>query len=130
MWHPPDVELSLETDGAVAALRVRGDVTLTEASTITEYLRVARENGALRCVVDLAACASLPTTIVAVLMREQGRFTEAGGALVLSGVGEQNPFLARSVSAGRFGHYRTVEEGLAAERRAVAASFDAPGTGT
>ena len=32
--------------------------------SITEYLRVARENGALRCVVDLSACVSLPTTIV------------------------------------------------------------------
>ena len=64
------MELSLETDGAIAALRVRGDVTLTEASTITEYLRVARENGALRCVVDLSACISLPTTIVAVTPRD------------------------------------------------------------
>ncbi len=124
------MELSLETDGAVAALRVRGDVTLTEASTITEYLRVARENGALRCVVDLSACTSLPTTIVAVLMREQGRFGVAGGTLVLSGVGEQNPFLAQSVAAGRFGHYRTAEEWIAAERRAAGGSIDAPGGGT
>ena len=119
------MELSLDTDGAVAALRVRGDVTLTEASTITEYLRVARENGALRCVVDLSGCTALPTTIVAVLMREQGRFVAAGGSLALSGVGEQNPFLAQSVAAGRFGHYPTVEEGLAAERRAAGRPFDA-----
>ncbi len=124
------MELSLETDGAVAALKVRGDVTLTEASTISEYLRVARENGALRCVVDLSGCAALPTTIVAVLMRELGRFAVAGGTLVLSGVGEQNPFLAQSVASGRFSHYRTVEEGLAAERRAVGTSIDLPGSGT
>jgi anti-anti-sigma regulatory factor len=124
------VELSLETDGSVAALKVRGDVTLTEASTITEYLRVARENGALRCVVDLSACTALPTTIVAVLMREQGRFATSGGTLALAGVGEQNPFLTQSVAAGRFGHYRTVEEGLAAERRASGAPFDAPSGGT
>jgi anti-anti-sigma regulatory factor len=103
------VELSLETDGSVAALRVRGDVTLTEASTITEYLRVARENGALRCVVDLSACTALPTTIVAVLMREQGRFAASGGSLALAGVGEQK---------------------LAAERRASGAPFDAPSGGT
>jgi anti-anti-sigma regulatory factor len=124
------VDLSLETDGGVAALRVRGDVTLTEASTITEYLRVARENGVLRCVVDLSACTALPTTIVAVLMREQGRFGIAGGTLVLSGVAEQNPFLSQTVAAGRFDHYRTVEEGIAAERRAAGASIDAPGGGT
>jgi len=124
------VELSLETDGAIAALKVRGDVTLTEASTITEYLRVARENGALRCVVDLTSCTALPTTIVAVLMREQGRFATVGGTLVLSGVAEQNPFLAQSVAAGKFGHYRTVEEGIAAERRAAGATFDAPGART
>ncbi|HPA52774.1 MAG TPA: hypothetical protein PLP50_14355, partial [Thermoanaerobaculia bacterium] len=102
----------------------------TEASTITEYLRVARENGALRCVVDLSACTALPTTIVAVLMREQGRFATSGGTLALAGVGEQNPFLTQSVAAGRFGHYRTVEEGLAAERRASGAPFDAPSGGT
>ena len=124
------MELSLETDGIVAALRVRGEVTLTEASTITEYLRVARENGALRCVVDLSSCTSLPTTIVAVLMREQGRFSVAGGGLALSGVGGQNPFLAQSVAAGRFDHHRTVEEGIAAERRAAGASIDAPEGGT
>ena len=124
------MELSLETDGAVAALRVRGDVTLTEASAITDYLRVARENGAHRCVVDLSACSSLPTTIVAVLMREQGRFAASGGSLALSGVGGQNPFLSQSVAAGRFGHYRTAEEGIAAERRAASASIDAPGGGT
>jgi anti-anti-sigma regulatory factor len=124
------VELSLETDGQVAALRVRGDVTLTEASTITEYLRVARDNGALRCVVDLASCSSLPTTIVAVLMREQGRFSVAGGALALSGVGEQNPFLTQSVAAGRFDQYHTVEEGIAAQRRAAGARIDAPEGGT
>ena len=105
-------------------------MTLTEASTITEYLRVARENGALRCVVDLSSCTALPTTIVAVLMREQGRFAVAGGSLSLSGVGEQNPFLARSVEAGRFGHYRTAEEGIAAERRAAGPPIDAPGGGT
>lgn len=124
------MDLSLETDGAVAALRVRGDVTLTEASTITEYLRVARENGALRCVVDLSACTALPTTIVAVLMREQGRFSVAGGALALTGVGGQNPFLSQSVAAGRFEHYRTAEEGIAAERRAAGASIDASRGGT
>lgn len=124
------MDLSLETDGAVAALRVRGDMTLMEASAITEYLRVARENGALRCVVDLAGCRSLPTTIVAILMREQGRFAAAGGTLVLSGVAEQNPFLAQTVASGRFSHYRTVEEGIDAERRAAGASIDAPGGGT
>lgn len=124
------MELALETDGAIAALRVRGDVTLTEASTITEYLRVARENGALRCVVDLSSCTSLPTTIVAVLMREQGRFAVAGGSLTLSGVLEQNPFLTQSVAAGRFGHYRSAEEGIAAERRAIRDSIDAPESGT
>lgn len=124
------MELSLETDGVVAALRIRGEVTLTEASTITEYLRVARENGSLRCVVDLSGCTALPTTIVAVLMREQGRFGVAGGALVLSGVAQQNPFLSQSVEAGRFGHYRTADEGIAAERRAAGASIDAPGGGT
>ncbi len=124
------MELALETDGAVAALRVRGDVTLTEAATITEYLRVARENGALRCVVDLSACTALPTTIVAVLMREQGRFAVAGGTFALTGVAGQNPFLSQSVAAGRFEHYRTAEEGIAAERRAAGASIDAPRGGT
>lgn len=124
------MELALETDGPVASLRVAGSVSLGEAGALSEYLRVARENGAVRCIVDFSGCAWLPTTIVAVLLREAGRFAEAGGALSLSGVGNQNPFLAQAVSSGRFVHYRSADEAAAAERRGVEPRpVDAPSGG-
>ena len=117
MWHPRSVELSLETDGPVAAVRVSGSVTLAEAASLSDYLRVARENGAVRGIVDLSACPSLPTTIIPVLIREADRFAEAGGALSLCGVRGQNPFLSQLVTKGRFGHYRSIEEARTVERR-------------
>ena len=64
------------------------------------------------------------------LSGRRGSLLGTVSSLALAGVGEQNPFLSQSVAAGRFGHYRTVEEGLAAERRASGAPFDAPSGGT
>ena len=118
------MELSLETDGAVAAIRVKGPVSMAETAALSDYLRVARENGALRCIVDLADCSWLPTTIVPLLLREAGAFSRSGGALSLSGVADQNPFLRQAVTSGRLGAYRTFDEASAGERRAV--PVDAP----
>ena len=116
------MEMSLKTDGTVAALRVSGPVRLDEVANLSEYLRVARENGAVRCIVDFSECGDLPTPVMAVLFRESTRFQEAGGGLAVSGVTRQNPFLAEAVATCRLQHYRTVEEAWAAERgRDVAA---------
>jgi len=115
------VELSLRTDGALASLRVLGKVSMAETGMLSDYLRVARENGAVRCIVDLSACTELPTTIMAVLMREAARMAEAGGALSLTGVAGQNPFLTEAVAAARFFHYRTLEEAWDVERTKAAA---------
>lgn len=104
------MELALTTDGTRATLRVLGRVSMGETTVLSEYLRVARENGAVRCVVDFSDCLELPTTIVAVLLRESARLTEAGGGLALTGVVDQNPFLRDAVTAERFLHFRTAEE--------------------
>ncbi|HKC25114.1 MAG TPA: hypothetical protein VKF32_10255 [Thermoanaerobaculia bacterium] len=121
------MELALTTDGALATLRIVGVVRMNDTAMLADYLRVARENGAVRCVLDLADCPELPTTIVSLLMREAARFAEAGGALALSGVETQNPFLTDAVVSARFLHYRTLEEACATERvRAVASTPDAP----
>lgn len=116
------MDLSLETDGPVAALRVLGTVSLGEAGAVSDYLRVARENGAVRCIVDFSGCSWLPTTIVPVLQREAASLRQVGGGLSLTGVGNQNPFLSQAVSAGRFVHYRSAAEAMAAERREVEAT--------
>lgn len=123
--HPRGMELSLETDGALAALRVRGSVGMGETTALTEYLRVARENGAVRCVLDFSGCSELPTTIVPVLLREAAKLAEAGGVLALSGVTTQNPFLTEAVVEGRFAHYPSVEEAIGSER--ARSAIDAPG---
>jgi anti-anti-sigma regulatory factor len=115
------MELALRTDGALAALRVVGKVLMSETGALSDYLRVARENGAVRCVVDLSECTELPTTIVAVLMREAAKLAEAGGALSLTGVRDQNPFLTEAVASSRFFHYRSAGEAWDTERvRAMA----------
>jgi hypothetical protein len=115
------MELALETSGALATLRVLGDVKMDETKTVAEYLRVARENGAIRCILDLSSCGALPTTALALLMRESALFAEAGGALSLSGVKHQNPFLTEAVASARFFHYATLEEACEKERlRALA----------
>lgn len=118
------MELSLETDGALATLRVRGTVGMSETNALTEYLRVARENGAVRCILDFSGCRELPTTIVPVLLRESAKLGEAGGVLALSGVTNQNPFLAEAVGEGRFTHHRSVEEAIGSER--ARSPIDAP----
>jgi hypothetical protein len=124
------VELALATDGPLATLRVIGVVKMTDTAMLADYLRVARDNGAVRCVLDLAECPELPTTIVSLLMRDAARFAEAGGALSLSGVDAQNPFLTDAVAAARFLHYGTLEEARATERvRAVASSPEPPPAG-
>ncbi len=122
------MELSLETDGALAVLRVIGPVSMAETNALSEYLRVARENGAVRCLLDFSECTDLPTTIVPVLLREAGKLAEAGGTLALACVDVQNPFLTQAVQAGRFLHYRTREEGLALERSRNLRVVDAPRT--
>jgi anti-anti-sigma regulatory factor len=111
------MELALTTDGTRATLRVLGRVSMAETAVLSEYLRVARENGAVRCVLDLAECSELPTTIVAVLQRESARLSEAGGALALTGVAEQNPFLRDAVTAERFLHFRSVDDAFAGDGR-------------
>lgn len=110
------MDLALETDGSFAVLRVTGRVPLGKTGTLSEYFRVARENGAVRCVLDLAGCEFLPTTIVAILSRESRAFAEAGGTLSLASVRTQNPFLVDAVAKGRFPHFRAVDEARAAER--------------
>ncbi|MEO7919671.1 MAG: hypothetical protein ABIT01_09430 [Thermoanaerobaculia bacterium] len=109
------MELALTTDGTRATLRVLGRVSMAETTVLSEYLRVARENGAVRCIVDLTDCTELPTTIVAVLLRESGKLAEAGGGLALTGVAEQNPFLRDAVTAERFLHYRSADEAFAGD---------------
>ncbi len=109
------MEIGLRTDGKLAALKVSGDVAMADTGALSSYIGVARENGAVRCILDLAGCSSLPTTILALLMREAQKLADAGGVLVLSGVGEQNPFLAQAVTSGKFPHYRTVEQAWEAE---------------
>ena len=122
------MELALTTDGPLATLRIIGTVQMSETQMLADYLRVARENGAVRCILDLSACSVLPTTIMALLMREGTRFAEAGGALSLSGVSDQNPFLTDAVAAARFLHYRTLEEACETERvRALAGRIDGGG---
>lgn len=116
------MEISLRTDGSLAALKVSGDVSMSDTAALSSYLGVARENGAVRCILDLSSCTSMPTTILAVLMREAQRMSEAGGVLALAGVGEQNPFLAQAVTSGKFTHYRSAEQAWETESRNV----DAP----
>ncbi len=112
------MDLSLRTDGPLATIRVVGAVGLKETAGLADYLRVARENGAVWALVDLSECDELPTTIVALLVREGERFVAAGGSLGLTGVGAQNPFLADAVQSGRFPHFRTLEEAVAQGRAA------------
>jgi anti-anti-sigma regulatory factor len=119
------MEISLRTDGRLAALKLSGDVGMGDTAALSSYLGVARENGAVRCILDLAACTNVPTTILALLMREAQKLADAGGVLVLSGVGEQNPFLAQAVTSGKFPHYRTVDQAWEAETR-KAAEGDVP----
>lgn len=88
-----------------------------ETHALSDYLRVARENGAVRCIVDFSSCTDLPTTIVAVLMRESGKLLEAGGVLALSGLTGQNPFLEDAAVNHRFVIYRTLEEAVAVEQQ-------------
>ena len=120
------MEMSLKTDGAVAALRVTGPVRMDEVASLSEYLRVARENGAVRCIVDFTESGDLPTPVMAVLFRESARFQDAGGGLAVSGVTNQNPFLAEAVATSRLQHYRSVEEAWAAERGRDAAARVSP----
>ncbi len=124
--YPPRVELALETDGVLAVVRVIGPVSMGETNALSEYLRVARENGAIRCLVDLSECTDLPTTIVPMLGREAAKLAEAGGSLALACVDVQNPFLTEAVTKGKFIHYRTREEGLALERSKAVRLVDAP----
>lgn len=127
MWHPPGVDLSLRTDGDLATLRVLGEVGVGQTAALADYLRVARENGAVRAVVDLTDCSRLPTTVLPLLLREAERFASAGGSLGLCGAGPQNPFLADAVRDGRFAHFRSVEEAAQAGRAARLPAADAPG---
>lgn len=120
------MEISLRTDGKLAALKIGGDVSMADTGALSSYIGVARENGAVRCIVDLGACSTLPTTILALLMREAQKLTDAGGVLVLSGVGEQNPFLAQAVTSGKFPHYRTVDQAWEAESRIAAGGDVSP----
>ena len=111
-------------------MRVLGRVSMAETTVLSEYLRVARENGAVRCVLDLSGCSELPTTIVAVLLRESAKLSELGGALALTGVVDQNPFLRDAVAAERFLHFRSVEDafsgdGARSEKSSVPESFPA-----
>lgn len=122
------MDLALETDGPLAVVRVIGPVSAAETGALSEYLRVARENGAIRCLIDLSECTDLPTTIVPVLTREGAKLAEAGGLLALCCVDVQNPFLTQMVQAGRFANYRTREEALALERSRVVRIVDAPRT--
>lgn len=116
------MEISLESDGTVALLRVGGEAAHADGPAIGQYLRVARENGALRAVVDLSSCPSLTTTVVSVLLREAAAFAGAGGALSVTGVSGQNPFLGRAVDEGTLRHHRSLQEGAAEERRLAAAA--------
>lgn len=120
------MELSLETDGALAVLKVIGPVTMAESNALSDYLKVARENGAIRCLLDLSECTDLPTTIVPLLGREAAQLAAAGGTLALACVDVQNPFLTQAVAGGKFVHYRTREEAIAIERGKVLRLVDAP----
>jgi hypothetical protein len=122
------MELALETDGTLAVLRVIGPVSMADTGALSEYLRVARENGAVRCLLDFAECTDLPTTIVPLLTREAAKLAETGGTLALASVDVQNPFLAQAVEAGKFLHYRTREEALAIERSRAMRIVDDPRT--
>ena len=122
------MELALETDGTLAILRVIGPVIGSDTTALSEYLRVARENGAIRCLVDLSECTDMPTTIVPLLTREAAKLSEAGGALALASVDVQNPFLTQLVKSKKFLHYATREEALAIERSRAIRLVDAPRT--
>ncbi len=110
------MDLSLNTDGPVAHLRIIGSVGIGETGSVVEYLKVARENGSVRAIIDLTDCAQLPTTIIPILMRETRQFELLGGSLTLTGLRSQNPFLNTLVSESRFVHYRNFEEASASER--------------
>lgn len=122
------MEISLQTDGAVASLRIIGAVSGGETASLSEYLRVARENGAVKCLVDLTECTELPTTILPLLTREAAKLAEAGGALGLCGVRRQNPFLLQAVEAGKFPHFATLAEASMSEAfQPSRPPIDAPG---
>ena len=111
------MEIALETDGPVALVRVTGEAAHADRVSLGQYLRVARENGAVRAIVDLSLCPSVTTTVVSLLLNEAAAFAAAGGALTLAGVDDQNPFLLRAVEDGTLRHHRTVAEGAEAERK-------------
>ena len=115
------MEISLETDGPVALVRVAGEAAHADGPSIAQYLRVARENGAVRAVVDLSACPAVATTVVSILLREGSALAGAGGGLSLCGLSSQNPFLRGAVDEGRLRNYRSFDEGAAAERRLACA---------
>jgi anti-anti-sigma regulatory factor len=110
------VRLSLETDGPLAALRVAEAMAIAETETLAGYLRVARENGAVRCLIDFSECTQAPTTLLPLLLRETATFRNAGGALVLTGVRDQNPFLAEAVASEKLTHLPSFDEAIAKER--------------
>ncbi len=110
------VKLSLETDGPLAVVRVGGSMAIAETETLSGYLKVARENGAVRCVLDFSTCEEAPTTILPLLLREASAFRDSGGVLVLSGVREQNPFLKDAVASEKLAHASSFEEAVAKER--------------
>lgn len=118
MWHPPGVDLSLRTDGELATVRVLGAVAVGQTAALADYLRVARENGAVHALVDLSSCTAVPTSLLPLLAREAERFATSGGSLGLCGVGPQNPFLLDAVREGRFPHFRSLDEAVAAGRAA------------
>ena len=121
------MDLSLRTDGDLATLRVLGEVGVGQTAALADYLRVARENGAVRAVVDLSDCSTLPTTVLPLLLREAELFASAGGSLGLCGVGPQNPFLSDAVREGRFAHFRSLDEAAAAGRAARIPAAEASG---
>jgi len=114
------MEIALETDGPVALVRVTGEAAHRDRTSIRQYLQVARENGAVRAVVDLSACPWVATTVVSLLLNEAAAFAGAGGALTLTGVVDQNPLLRNAVEDGRLRNHRSLAEGAAAERRLAA----------
>ena len=111
------MEIALETDGPVALVRVTGDAAHADRASLGQYLQVARENRAVRAIVDLSQCPSVATTVVSLLLSEAAAFAAAGGALTLTGLDEQNPFLRKAVEDGTLRHHRTLAEGAAAERK-------------
>lgn len=123
------MEISLETDGPVALLRVCGEVGAEDADALSSYLEVARRNGAVRAVLDLSSCTTMATTVCSRLLREKGLSEAAGGGIALCGVSDQNTFLSRAVAEGTFRNHPSLGEGARAARSAAPGEADGSETG-